>query len=99
MKHAMEIALFAVGYPVSITVIVRWIPVVRERRVRWFFAHELAVTAIVAGWALAGKPGAVVVNATWLVVAALWYCVGGRRKRVERPVPTTEPDSPRGGRQ
>jgi hypothetical protein len=77
----LEGVLFAVGYPVSITVIVRWIPVVRERRIRWFVAHELAVAAIVAGWALRDDIGAVAVNATWLVVAAIWYSVGGRGQR------------------
>ena len=81
MSSAAVIVLFAVGYPVSITVIVRWIPVVRERRIRWFVAHELAVAAIVAGWALSGDLGAVAINATWLVVAAAWYELGGRRRR------------------
>jgi hypothetical protein len=80
VSSATEAVLFAVGYPVSITVIVRWIPVVRERRIRWFVAHELAVAAIVAGWALGGDPGAVAINATWLVVAAAWYGLGGRRR-------------------
>ena len=84
---AIEGLLFAVGYPVSITVIVRWVPVVRERRIRWFVAHELAVAAIVAGWGLRGDPGAVAINATWLVVAAVWYALGGRRdRRVVPPV-------------
>jgi hypothetical protein len=77
----LEGALFAIGYPVSITVIVRWIPVVRERRIRWFVAHELAVAAIVAGWALRGDGGAVAINATWLVIAAAWYGVSGVRRR------------------
>ncbi|MGZ8752187.1 MAG: hypothetical protein ACXW1S_04325 [Acidimicrobiia bacterium] len=81
----LEVVLFAVGYPVSITVIVRWIPVVRERRIRWFVAHELAVAAIVTGWALRGDPGAVAINATWLVVAAAWYGLGGRRRRSGTP--------------
>ncbi len=74
----LEGVLFAVGYPVSITVIVRWIPVVRERRIRWFVAHQLAVAAIVAGWALRGDVGAVAINGTWFVVAAVWYGLGGR---------------------
>jgi hypothetical protein len=71
--------LFVFGYPVSITVIVRWIPVVRERRTRWFVAHQLAVAAIVTGWLLKDDMQAVVINGTWFVVAACWYAWGGRR--------------------
>ncbi len=74
-----ELTLFAVGYPTAITVIVRWLPVVRERRTTWFVAHELAVAAIVAGWALKGDSRAVVINGSWLVVAAAWYGAAGRR--------------------
>lgn len=88
VTSAAELALFAFGYPVSITVIVRWIPVVRERRIRWFVAHELAVAAIVAGWALLDDPGAVAINATWLVVAAIWYGLEGRRRRARVTGPT-----------
>ena len=52
----MTTALFAFGYPTSIVVISRWLPVVRERRTAWFVAHEVAVAAIVAGWALKRDP-------------------------------------------
>jgi hypothetical protein len=72
-------ALFAFGYPTSIVVISRWLPVVRERRTAWFVAHEVAVAAIVAGWALKQAPVAVTINATWLAVAAAWYAAGGRK--------------------
>jgi hypothetical protein len=72
-------ALFAVGYPTSIGVLVRWLPVVRERRTAWFVAHEVAVGAIVAGWALRRDATGVIVNGTWLVVAAAWYLAAGRR--------------------
>jgi hypothetical protein len=71
--------LFAVGYPTSIVVIARWIPVVRERRTAWFVAHELAVSAIVAGWALKRDTMATAVNATWLAVGTAWYVAAGRR--------------------
>jgi hypothetical protein len=40
-------ALFVLGYPVSIAVILRFVPVVRERRFKWLVAHDLAVAAIV----------------------------------------------------
>jgi hypothetical protein len=74
-------ALFVFGYPVSILVIARWLPVVRERRWRWFVAHQVAVAAIVAGWALRDDGRAVAVNAGWFVVAAAWYAAGGARVR------------------
>ena len=67
-----------VGYPVSLVVIARWIPVVRERRWRWFAAHQAAVGAIVAGWLLRGSRGAVTVNGAWLVVSTAWYALGRR---------------------
>ena len=75
---ALRAALFAFGYPVSIVVIARFVPVVRERRVTWFVAHELAVAAIVAGWALDDNTRAVAINGSWLVAAAVWYALGGR---------------------
>jgi hypothetical protein len=77
---AVQAALFGVGYPVSLVVIARWMPVVRERRTKWFVAHEAAVAAIVAGWALDDNQRAVTINGTWLVVAAAWYTLGGRRR-------------------
>lgn len=69
----MSSALLAVGYPTSIVVLTRFAPVVRERRVGWFVAHQAAVAAIVAGWAIEGRTGAAVVNAAWLAVATAWW--------------------------
>ena len=80
MTDATSTALFAVGYPVSLVVIARWIPVVRERRWKWFVAHEVAVAAIVAGWALKSDTRAVTINGTWLGVAAVWYLSSARRR-------------------
>ena len=77
---ATATALFAFGYPISIAVILRFVPVVRERRLKWLVAHELAVAAIVAGWALRGDRRAVAINASWLVAATIWYVLGGRRR-------------------
>jgi hypothetical protein len=81
----MSTALFVVGYPTSIAVIARWIPVVREQRTAWFVAHEVAVAAIVAGWALRHDTQAVTINASWLAIAAGWYVAGGRRARSATP--------------
>jgi len=72
--------LFVVGYPVAIVVIARWVPVVRERRLRWFVAHQAAVAAIVTGWAIRGRTSAILINGSWFVIAALWYAAGGRRR-------------------
>ena len=77
----MALLLFAIGYPASIAVIVRWVPVVREQRWRWFWIHQAAVAAIVAGHALRDSAGGVIVNATWFVVAAVWFLVAGARRR------------------
>ena len=75
---ATATALFVFGYPVSIAVILRFVPVVRERRLKWLVAHDLAVAAIVAGWALKGDRRAVAINASWLVAANVWYALAGR---------------------
>lgn len=77
---AAATALFAFGYPTSIVVILRFVPVVRERRLKWLVAHDLAVAVIVAGWALKGDRRAVAINASWLVAANIWYALGGRRR-------------------
>jgi len=77
---ATATVLLAFGYPISIAVILRFVPVVRERRLKWLIAHDLAVTAIVAGWALKGDRRAVAINASWLVAANVWYALGGRRR-------------------
>ncbi len=76
----MSTALFAFGYPTSIVVLTRWIPVVREQRTRWFAAHEVAVAAIVAGWMLRRDTQAVTINASWLAIGTLWYVAAGRRQ-------------------
>ncbi len=78
MKPA-TIGLFAFGYPTSIAVITRFVPVVREQRTAWFAAHTAGVAAIVAGWAIQGDKKAVAINASWLVSSSLWYISGGRK--------------------
>lgn len=72
---ASSITLFAVGYPVSVGVLTRWVPVVRERRRTWFAAHTAAVSAVVAGWAIEGRSSAVAVNGAWLVSSIAWYAL------------------------
>jgi hypothetical protein len=75
----MSAALLVVGYPVAVAVIARWVPVVREQRWRWFVAHQAAVAAIVAGWALRGRAPTAAINAVWFVIAAAWFL--SRRRR------------------
>jgi hypothetical protein len=76
----LRIVLFGFGYPASIIVIVRFVPVVRERRLRWLVIHHIAVAAIVVGWITKGDVPAIVVNSSWLVVSSVWYALGGRAK-------------------
>lgn len=75
----LRVVLFGFGYPVSIIVILRFVPVVRERRLRWLVVHHMAVAAIVLGWITRGDVSAIVVNSSWLVVSSVWYALGGRR--------------------
>lgn len=74
------IPLLVVGNIVAVAVIARWVPVVRERRTRWFVIHAAAMVAIIAGWALR-RPAAVPLNVVWLVASTVWYWLGGRRSR------------------
>ena len=74
-----QIALFGFGYPVSVAVLSRFVPVVQERRWRWLVVHHVAVSAVIAGWAVRRQTGAVAVNATWLAVSSVWYLLAGRR--------------------
>lgn len=93
MRTALEILLLAFGYPAAIIVIFRFVPVVRERRIRWFVVHELGVAAIVAGQALMENPRGVIVNGSWGVVAAIWYALGptiSRRRNPSAPEPASD---------
>ncbi len=71
-------ALHLFGYPVALVVIVRFVPVVRERRLTWFAVHELAMACICAGFVVMGDALPIIPNALWLVIAAWWYSTGGR---------------------
>lgn len=89
----LRILLFAFGYPVAIVVIARWVPVVRQRRTRWFVLHELAVAAIVAGQAVGDNPRGVITNGLWGVIAAIWYAIGptiSRRRNPSAPAPASD---------
>ena len=72
-RDTAAVGLFVVGYPTAIAVIARWIPVVRERRTKWFAIHQAGVAAIVAGHALKDNAQGVLVNGAWFAVAAIWY--------------------------
>ena len=79
-------ALHVAGYPTAVVVLTRFVPVVRQRRLRWFLAHQAGVAAIVGGWLLRHNTQAAVVNGSWLVSATAWYALGGRSLRGrERP--------------
>ena len=65
----------------ALGVIGRWLAVVRERRWRWFFAHQAAVGAIVAGWWLKGHRVGAGVNGGWLALATAWFLLGAGRRR------------------
>ena len=73
-----QIALFGLGYPASVAVVSRFVPVVRERRWRWLAVHHLAVAAIIAAWATRREGVPVAVNSTWLVASSAWYVLGRR---------------------
>ena len=73
-------ALRLVGYPAALVVIVRWIPVVRQRLGSLFLLHQTGMAAIVAGWALVPRWSGVAINGAWFVIAGAWYLRGGRNR-------------------
>ncbi len=75
---ALSVAVRLPGYPVALMAIVTFVGIVADRRVGWFVAHEIAMTAIVIGWLLAERPEAALFNALWLVSAAIWFAIGSR---------------------
>ena len=70
---AVSGALRLVGYPAALFVIVRWLPVVRQRLTTLFLLHEAAMAAIAVGWALVPRWSGAAVNGAWGVIAAGWY--------------------------
>ncbi|CAN5678338.1 hypothetical protein BH20ACT2_BH20ACT2_15700 [soil metagenome] len=73
------------GYAGAVSVLVRWIPVVLQRRTRWFVIHQIAVAAIVLGWIIQGRTSAIVVNGAWFIVAAAWYTLAAHRDMTPQP--------------
>ena len=79
MKGGAAWLALLVGYPVAFVVVTRWVPVVRERRWRWFASHQAAMAAVVTGWLLRGRGSSAALNGAWLVVATAWYVLGANR--------------------
>ena len=73
-----QLALFGFGYPASIAVVTRFVPVVRERRWRWLAVHHMGVVALIVAWATRREAVGVAVNSIWLVVSSAWYVLGRR---------------------
>ena len=78
----LRIGLFVIGYPLAIVVIARFVPVVKQRRIRWMMAHHVGVVAIIIGLALSGDWIPVAVNSSWLLASTLWYAQGQQRKQL-----------------
>jgi hypothetical protein len=97
MSNRLALPLFIVGYPVSVAAIARWKPLMRDRKTGLFLAHQAAVAAIVAGWAVKHEIGPVLVNGAWLVTAAVWWVVAGRLAAgaAARPAGSKHPTCPK----
>ncbi len=94
------VALIA-GYVIVVAIVVRWPLVVTQRRRGLAVLHTLAMAAVVGAWLKKGYPAPALVNAAWLVVAAIWYIAGGRRpakpapvRARDRPAPLDNDDQP-----
>ncbi len=82
----MSAALLIAGYTVAVAVLLRTRAVLRERRLHWFVALEIATATVAAGYAVAGVAVAVVLNAANVVLfAVVWWFTGSSRcRRPER---------------
>ncbi len=75
------VVLLAVGYAAALAVLVRLLPVLRERRRRWFAVLASGLSCLVVGWLLLGRPVPAAVNGAGLVaVTAAWLWTGRRRR-------------------
>ena len=86
-----ELVLFGVGYPAAAAVIVRFVPVVRERRWRWLAVHHLGMAAIIAGCVSKRTMTGVAGNTAWLLASTAWYVAGGRRAGSPAPSGRADP--------
>lgn len=66
----MSIVILVVGYAMAVPVCVRLVPVLRERRTRWFAVLQVGTALIVLGHWLAERPSAVAANVFFFV--AFW---------------------------
>jgi hypothetical protein len=75
------VAVLAVGYPVSIGVLVRLLPVLRERRRTWIAVLIAGMSCLVVGWLLLRRPAAAAVNGAGLAAVVAGWAWTGRRRR------------------
>lgn len=75
------VALLVVGYPTSVAVLVRILPVLRQRRQRWFGVLVAGLTCLTAGWALLRRPAPAAVNMAGLAALVVAWVWRGRRRR------------------
>lgn len=76
---AAQFALLGFGYPASVTVLTRFVKVVRERRWRWLALHHVGVAAVIAAWAIRRQGAPVALNGAWLAASSAWYVLGRPR--------------------
>lgn len=89
-RSAAGLGLLAAGYAVALAVITRLVPVLRQRRRRWFLALEAATGCVAAGWGLRGRTTPMVLNATAVVgLAVAWWATG--RRAGENPLSRRRP--------
>ncbi|CAN5137925.1 hypothetical protein BH18ACT4_BH18ACT4_05860 [soil metagenome] len=87
------VILLVVGYPVAVVMVTRLVPILRQRRWRWFVALEAATACIIVGFAVLGEPlGAVLNGAAFAGFAFSWW---GRGRRA--PVPALSSSGGDGG--
>lgn len=79
MGTAVSTGVLVVGYALAIPVCVRLVPVLREKRLRWFAVLQTGTALIVAGYVLRDRGAAAIVNAGFFAAFAVgWFVVPHR---------------------
>lgn len=80
----VSVLLLLLAYPPFLLTLARWREIARGGARLAALGHQISGWIVVVGWLLAGRPLIAAVHAAWLVIARIWFAVGGRRSPVSR---------------
>lgn len=78
--HPVSTALFLLGYGLGLPIVFRIVRVVTSQHRLAFAGHQIAMGIAALGWLISGRLSVAVVHGVWMIVARLWFVVGGNRQ-------------------